>query len=64
MPFFTVAVLAYIEINESLLRIFLGTLVFLCVAISLSGLATELQYYLHGIFANHQPDFRRLELGF
>ena len=45
-------------INESLLRIFLGTLIFLGVAILASGLATKLQHYPLGVFANHQPDFR------
>ncbi|MEY3758696.1 MAG: hypothetical protein RIR39_187 [Pseudomonadota bacterium] len=45
-------------INESLLRIFLGTLIFLCVAILASELAAELQHYPLRIFANHQPDFR------
>ena len=40
-------------INKSLLRILLGTLIFLCVALLASRLAAKLQHYPRGIFAHH-----------
>jgi hypothetical protein len=39
--------------NESFIRILLGTITFLCVAIATSWLAAELQNYPFGIFGTN-----------
>jgi hypothetical protein len=39
--------------NESFIRILLGTITFLCVAIAASWLAAELQNYPFGIFGTN-----------
>ena len=47
------SIVGYRVKNESLLRILLGTLTFLCVAIATSWLAAELQNYPFGIFGTN-----------